>query len=229
MTEPSPAGVRRVESSRVREIAVHLDRGGLLAYPTETVYGLGSAATSEGVELLRRMKGRSAERPFLALIPDPEDRQLAWTPAARALAEHFWPGPLTLVLRDPTERFPPGVRDEEGRVAVRVSPHPFVRKLARIWPHPLLSTSANRSGGRPAMTADEAAGALAHRPGVDRLWVVEGGRLPPSSPSTLVDCSDSVPVVLRAGAVPVGRLQAVVATIRTRQSNVNTPSSDSAP
>lgn len=228
MTEPSSAGVRRIEASRIREIAAHLDRDGLLAYPTETVYGLGSAATPEGVALLRQMKGRSGERPFLALIPDPEDLQLAWTPAARALAEHFWPGPLTLVLRDPTERFPPGVRDDEGRVAVRMSPHPLVRKLARAWPHPLLSTSANRSGGRPAMTANEAAAALADRPGADRLWVVEGGRLPPSHPSTVVDCSDPVPVVLRAGAVAVDRLQAVVAGIRIQQANVNTSSPDPA-
>ncbi len=228
MTDPSPSGVRRIEASRVKEIAAHLDGDGLLAYPTETVYGLGSAATPEGVAHLRQMKGRSAERPFLALVPDPEDPELAWTPAGRALAEHFWPGPLTLVLLDPTERFPPGVRDDEGRVAVRVSPHPFVRKLARAWPHPLLSTSANRSGGRPAMTADEAAAALADRPGADRLWVVEGGRLPPSLPSTLVDCSDPVPVVLRAGAVPVDRLQTVVPGIRIQQAHVNTSSSDPA-
>lgn len=215
MRPSNPSGIPRIRSSRVRDIGAHLESGGLLAYPTETVYGLGGAATPEVVRRLRQMKGREAGRPFLVLIPESGGGSLAWTPAGRKLAQHFWPGPLTLVLRDPESRFPPGIRDEQGRVAVRVSPHSFIRNLADVWPHPLVSTSANPSGGEPAMEPDEVATALADRPGVDRLWIVDGGRLPPSSPSTLVDCTESIPTVLRVGAVPVERLRALLDEIRT--------------
>jgi L-threonylcarbamoyladenylate synthase len=193
-------------------IATHLDRGGLVAYPTETVYGLGARADGAGVSALRELKGREEGRPFLALLPaeGKEPDGLVWTSSALALAGGFWPGPLTLVLDDPECAWPEGVRSARGGVAVRRSPHPFVQALLRAWPHPLLSTSANRPGESPARTADEVEAAVEGRPGLHRLWILDGGPLVDSGPSTLVDCTGPVPRVLRHGPVPVEALRDLV-------------------
>jgi L-threonylcarbamoyladenylate synthase len=193
-------------------VAVHLDRGGLVGYPTETVYGLGARADGAGVSALRQLKGREAGRPFLVLLPaDGEGPDgLAWTPPALALAGSFWPGPLTLVLADPEGAWPEGVRSARGGVAVRRSPHPFVQALLRAWPHPLLSTSANRPGEPPARTADEVVGAVEGRPGLHRTWILDGGPLVDSGPSTLVDCTEPAPLLLRHGPISFETLRNVV-------------------
>ncbi len=186
-------------------IADHLEHGGLLGYPTETVYGLGAAATAEGVEGVRALKERGSEKPFLILLPGdgPEEtEELGWDERSRSLARRHWPGPLTLVLRDVAATYPAGVRSAEGGVAVRVSSHPFVEALMRAWRRPLLSTSANMPGKPPARTAGELSQAIRGRPGADRLWVVDGGALPPSEPSTIVDCTGPAPRVVRAGRIP---------------------------
>jgi L-threonylcarbamoyladenylate synthase len=196
----------------LERVAVHLDRGGLIAYPTETVYGLGARADAEGVAALRALKGRESEKPFLVLLPSEGTgpRDLAWTPPAQALAGRFWPGPLTLVLADPEGSWPEGVRNSRGGVAVRRSPHPFIQALHRVWPHALLSTSANRSGGPPARTPEQVEGAVEGRPGLHRLWILDGGPLVDSEPSTLVDCTGPVPRVVRDGPISVEALRAAV-------------------
>jgi L-threonylcarbamoyladenylate synthase len=210
---------------QLRRIAVHLEADGLLAYPTETVYGIGGRVREPVIARVRDLKGRSEERPLLLLLPEPEGwgakgspaegiASLAWTPLARALAAAFWPGPLTIVLADPSGTFPPGVRSEAGGVAVRVSPHPFVRALLQHWPHPLISTSANRAGEPPAMDPDEVEELLGGRPGSERLQVVDAGRLAPSDPSTVVDCTAPRPRVLRHGAVSMASLRQVAPDIR---------------
>ena len=128
----------------------HLRSGGVVAHPTETVYGLGGVATSGAVARVAALKGRESGKPFIALVGAPSwVSGLAWTDAARELAEVFWPGALTLVLRDPTGIFPRGVRSDSGTVAVRVSPHPVVAALLAAVGSPLTSTSANVPGGRP--------------------------------------------------------------------------------
>jgi L-threonylcarbamoyladenylate synthase len=198
----------------VGRLAIHLDRGGLVAYPTETVYGLGARADGGGVSALRTLKGREDGRPFLVLLPAKGEGEwpdgLVWTPPALALAGSFWPGPLTLVLADPECAWPEGVRSARGGVAVRRSPHPFVQALLRAWPHPLLSTSANRPGEPPARSADAVERAVQGRPGLHRLWILDGGPLVDSGPSTLVDCTGPVPRVLRHGPVSFETLRDVV-------------------
>jgi L-threonylcarbamoyladenylate synthase len=197
------------DPARLEPVVAHLLEGGLAVHPSETVYGVGGLATAGAIAALRRLKGRTDERPFLLLIPSWESVPgLVWTGPARDLAAVFWPGALTLVLADPTGSFPAGVRSGAGGVAVRVSSHPVTRALVERLGRPMTSTSANASGEPPALAADEAAAALAA--GADRLWVLDAGRLPPSAPSTVVDCTGAEPVVVRAGATPVERLRCVL-------------------
>lgn len=184
-----------------------------LAYPTETVYGLGGAVTPAGVRRVQRLKNRDTKRPLLMLIEGPDDAAgLRWTPEARTLAEAFWPGALTLVLEDPDHIFPPGVRNNEtGGVGVRVSPHPLVRRLLGAYGRPLTSTSLNEPGMPPARSGREA-GEVAARLD-DEIFVLDAGTLPLSAPSTLVDCTGPDPLVLRAGSVPVARMRCVIPEI----------------
>ena len=193
----------------------HVSVGGLLAYPTETVYGFGGVLTRSVIEGLVALKGRDRAKPMLLLVPDREAvSDLTWTPEAIELAEVFWPGSVTLVLSGPGARYPDGVRGPAGNVAIRVSPHLLVRELVRGLGGPILSTSANRSGEPPALDAQSALGAAVAAGAGEELWVLDGGDLDPSRPSTIIDCSGPVPVVLRQGAVPLGQVRCVLPGIR---------------
>ncbi|MEC9241027.1 MAG: L-threonylcarbamoyladenylate synthase, partial [Gemmatimonadota bacterium] len=188
---------------------------GLLAYPTETVYGFGGVLTRSVIEGLVALKGRDRAKPMLLLVPNREAvSDLTWTPEAIELAEVFWPGSVTLVLSDPGARYPDGVRGPAGNVAIRVSPHLLVRELVRGLGGPILSTSANRSGEPPALDAQSALGAAVAAGAGEELWVLDGGDLDPSRPSTIIDCSGPVPVVLRQGVVPLGQVRCVLPGIR---------------
>ena len=196
----------------------HLKLGGLLAYPTETVYGFGGLPTQPVIEKLAALKERDPAKPILLLVRDREAvGDLNWTPEAIELADVFWPGSVTLVLSDPGARYPEGVRGSDGGVAVRVSPHPLVQELVCGVGGPILSTSANRPGEPPALDAQGALGAsLAAGAGED-FWVLDGGTLAPSPPSTIIDCSGPEPVVLREGTIPLGRVRCVLPGIHDRK------------
>ncbi|MEX0980014.1 MAG: L-threonylcarbamoyladenylate synthase [Gemmatimonadota bacterium] len=202
------------EAERVAEVVAHLRGGGLLAYPTETVYGFGCALRPEPLARLFRLKRSDASKPLLVLISSRDDvATLGWTPGAEALARAFWPGPLTLVLPDPTERFPAEVRNTHGGVAVRASPHPVVRAILEALEEPITSTSANVPGEAPARSAAgalEAAVRLLRETELDRaLRVVDGGTLAPSESSTLVEFSGQSACLRRRGVIPLDALQAV--------------------
>lgn len=191
-------------------VAAHLEQGGLIAYPTETVYGFGCIAQPGPVAALMGLKQRGETKPFLLLVRDERNAGgLVWTRAARALAAAFWPGPLTIALRAEPGAYPSGV-DAGGVVAIRATSHEGVRALLDLLGAPLTSTSANAPGRAPAMNATEAADALAALGAPDSCWVLDGGVLPPSPPTTIVDCSAERPRLLRSGAVPVERLRAVL-------------------
>jgi len=205
------------DEAQLARIAEHLRSGGLLACPTETIYGLSASADSRGVDSVRAMKGRRDEHPFLVLLPQgltPASRMdpggLVWPEVAVRLAEAFWPGPLTLVLPDPEHAFPPGIRNGNGAVAVRVSSHPFIRALMRVWNRPLISTSANQAGAPVGHRADQVREALEGRPGTHRLWIADGGELPVSQPSTIVDCTGGQTRILRHGAIGADLLNPVL-------------------
>lgn len=197
-------------------VVEHVRRGGLIAYPTETVYGLGGACTPEAVLAVRRAKRRDT-RALLALVPSRRSVDgLRWTAAAEALAGIFWPGALTLVLDDPLGIFPAGVRDETtGATGVRMTPHPVAARLIGVLGAPLTSTSLNEPGGTPAMSGDEGAEVLA-RLGVRDAWLLDHGTLPASEPSTVVDCTGAEPIVLREGSVPLSRLRCAIPEIHGR-------------
>lgn len=198
------------------EVCRHLREGGLVAYPTETVYGFGCALRSDALRRLADLKRRPADRPFLLLTPSRERvADLRWTERARVLADVFWPGPLTLVLADPESLYPDRTRGSTGGVAVRRTPHPAASTLVERLGDPLTSTSANEPGAAPARTADEAERAVRALGGdPSEVWILDGGPLSASPPSTIVDCTDEErAVVVREGAIPSRRLEE---TVRTR-------------
>jgi L-threonylcarbamoyladenylate synthase len=221
VSEPRLVDVRSIppEDLDLAPILEHLRAGGLLAYPTETVYGFGGVPSDDVVSRITTLKGRPSGKPMLMLIPRRETvEHLIWTDEAAQLAEVFWPGSVTLILSDPEAHFPPGVRGQSGAVAVRVSPHPLVKALVEGLDGPLVSTSANVPGEPPALDADHAMEAARTLGVGEELWVLDGGTLPESAPSTILDCSGAVPVVVRQGTVPLGRVRCVLPDIEAAPS-----------
>ena len=191
-------------------VAEHLAAGKLLAYPTETVYGLGSSPDDAALDRLANLKGRPAGKPFLLLIDGVEMLEatgLVLGPSARALAREFWPGPLTLVLRGGEGRLPDRLRGPEGGIAVRWTSHRGVARLLRYLGYPLTSTSANHPG-RAAAPGPEAIEQFFPEPiAVGDLLVLDGGTLGNVPPSTLVDCTGAAPRMVREGAIPRDELR----------------------
>ena len=185
-------------------VTAHLQRGGLLAYPTETVYGLGSRAREAEVRALARLKGRRPNKPFLLLVSSrtmAEAQGLAFNEVASALARAFWPGPLTLVLPGGGGRLPDLLRGPEGGIAVRWTSHPGMARLVAALEEPITSTSANLPGQPPAPGAEAILRDFAAAAEAGTLVVLDGGVLGNSPPSTVVDCTRPTPRLVREGAL----------------------------
>jgi L-threonylcarbamoyladenylate synthase len=191
-TSPSP------DSATLKLAADVLRRGGLVAYPTDTVYGLAALPTDDqAVASLFKAKKRPPERAVPLLIAS--QAELAQVAAdvpevAQRLIEAFWPGALTIVLRRAPAFRSPSIGET---VAVRVPDHPTPRELARLLGAPITGTSANVSGGPEPLTADDVRSHLGDA--VD--LVIDGGRCPGGRPSTVVDCTMEPPRILREGAI----------------------------
>ena len=213
-TVPKTLDLRGDPDADLTEVVDHIRSGGVVAYPTETVYGLGSACSAQGIDTVREVKGRSSKKPLIALVESAESVEgLTWTDFASELASIFWPGALTLVLADPDRTYPDGERSEEsGAVAVRVSPHPLVVRLLAELGAPLTSTSLNAEGETPVSSGRAARGVL-ERLGGPPTYLLDVGTLPASGPSTVVDCTGPEPVVLREGTVPIERLRCAIPDI----------------
>jgi L-threonylcarbamoyladenylate synthase len=197
-------------SAAIPQVGRHLRADKLLAYPTETVYGLGSAPTAAAVAALGRLKGRPQGKPFLLIISGrrmAEEWGLVFNASATALSDAFWPGPLTLVLRGGEGRLPDELRGKEGGIAVRYTSHPGIARLVALLGEPLTSTSANRPGGPPAPGADRLVELFGPEERNGELLVLDGGVLGNVPPSTLVDCTEAVPRLVREGAIPRGELR----------------------
>lgn len=187
----------------------HLQRGGLIAYPTETVYGLGSRARADDVAALGTLKPRPADKPFLLLVAGrhmAEAAGLGFTAAAHALAEAFWPGPLTLVLPGGA-MLPDALRGPEGGIAVRWTSHTGIAHLVTSLGEPLTSTSANRPGSPTAPGIGAIEAAFAGEIAAGTLLLLDGGVLGNVPPSTIVDCTDVAPRLVREGALLRAELQ----------------------
>ncbi|HEY3380380.1 MAG TPA: L-threonylcarbamoyladenylate synthase [Vicinamibacterales bacterium] len=189
---PDPAVLRRAADVVRRE--------GLVAFPTDTLYGLAADPWSEAaVARLFAVKGRDATRALPVIAADAEqiERCIAGLPrAARRLAARFWPGPLTLVI-DASPGLAAAVYGEARTVAVRVPDHAVARGLAAAVGRPITSTSANRSGDEPAASPDDVAVAL----GADVDGLLDAGPTPGGLPSTIVDARTDTPRLVRSGAI----------------------------
>ena len=202
----SPEQVRQA----IPAVAAHLERGGLLAYPTETVYGLGSRPRQADVAALAALKGRRKDKPFLLLVSSRgmvEGCGLVFTEAATALANAFWPGPLTLVLAGGEGRLPDLLRGPEGGIAVRSTGHAGVAQLVEALGFPITSTSANIPGGPTAPGASAIAATFSVAVANGTLLVLDGGTLGNVPPSTVVDCTRAQPRLIREGAIPKSELR----------------------
>jgi L-threonylcarbamoyladenylate synthase len=214
---PEPRGVpfwsaEEVEASLAGTIA-HLQGGGILAYPTETVYGFGTMIDRDAVNALVTLKKRPPAKPFLLLLSDTQMLArlgLHLTPSASMLAARHWPGPLTLVLPGGERRIPERLRGPEGGIAVRWTPHPGLQRMISALGDPITSTSANLPGQPPAVTAGEILTQWGQEVARGTIRLLDGGRLPPSDASTVVDCMGRHPRVVRPGALSAATLRQTV-------------------
>ena len=191
----------------LEEAGRRLERGELVIHPAETVYGFGGLLDDAPLQRLRRLKKRPAGG-FVVLVPSAESVAALLDATGRALAREFWPGPLTMVLDDPGDRFHPRAKAPDGTVAVRVPAHPVTLRLIRRLGRPITSTSANRPGVAPARTAGRARQeALAMG---TELFAIDAGSLPGGAPSTLVRLRTGCPELIRRGPLDLLELRDVM-------------------
>lgn len=197
-------------------VVTHLARRGLIAYPTETVYGLGSITSAPAVERLASIKGREPGKPFLVLVASRRmllSVGLRLPDAAERFAAAFWPGPLTLALPGGERILPDALRGPEGGIAVRWTSHPGAAQLIQTLGSPITSTSANRPRQPSLLEPSAIAHAFADAVADQTLLVLDAGTLASSAPSTLIDCTGPAPRLIREGAIPASRLQAIVPSL----------------
>jgi L-threonylcarbamoyladenylate synthase len=197
-----------VDPSLIARAVEILRSGGLVAFPTETVYGLGADASSPAaVRRIFEAKGRPADHPLIVHLGS-VDALDAWAadvpPLARTLAEALWPGPLTIVLRR-SARVPDAVTGGLPTVGLRVPAHPVALELLRAFEGGIAAPSANRFGTVSPTTAEHVRDGLGDR--VD--LVLDGGASAVGVESTIVDLSGDEPGILRPGGVPREVLEAL--------------------
>ncbi|WP_173985332.1 L-threonylcarbamoyladenylate synthase [Magnetospirillum sp. SS-4] len=210
-TSPTlPAPIRPATAAAIAEAAEILRDGGLVAFPTETVYGLGGDATCDrAVAAIFEAKGRPSFNPLIAHVASLEQAEalVEMTLDARRLAARFWPGPLTLVLpRRPDS--PVSLLASAGldSVAVRMPDHPVALALIAAAGRPLAAPSANRSGAVSPTEAGHVAECLGGRVAL----ILDGGPCRVGVESTVLDLSGDRPAVLRPGGIEVETLEAVL-------------------
>ena len=174
--------------------------GGVIAFRTDTIYGLGVDPFNEAaVARLKELKGREDNKPILLLISDAEqvERLIAsCSDEFKIAAREFWPGPLTIVARAVSE-LPEEITAGTGTVGVRLPADESVRELVRECGGVLTATSANPAGREPARSAHEVAGYFSS--GLD--LIVDGGEVTATQPSTVLDVLASPPRIVREGAI----------------------------
>ena len=187
--------------------AIHiLKTGGVIAFPTETFYGLAADATNEdAVEKIFHLKGRDFSNPVALIIGN--DRQLQGLveeipDISRILMQTFWPGPLTLVFKA-SPQIIPKLTAHTGKIGIRISSHPVATCLANQLDGPITATSANFSGTPETLSPQEVVRCLGDRVNL----VIDGGLSPGGKGSTILDVTLDPPVTLREGAIPTQRIR----------------------
>jgi L-threonylcarbamoyladenylate synthase len=208
--------IRGVDASSLRDAGDLIRAGGLVAFPTETVYGLGADATNgEAVAGIFAAKGRPQFNPLIVHVPDLAAAEALgqFSNEARQLAAHFWPGPLTLVV---TRRDHSPVSDLVSAglptLAIRVPDHAIAQALLKAALRPLAAPSANRSGHVSATLAEHVAADLGDRISL----ILDGGATPHGLESTIVDATGDHLILLRPGAISIDALQSATGATITR-------------
>jgi L-threonylcarbamoyladenylate synthase len=209
MTRIVKVGAEAIDQSAVEAAAEILRRGGLVAFPTETVYGLGANALDvAAVGRIFTAKGRPSYNPLIVHVSDEESAHALareWPADASRLAHAFWPGPLTLVLRK-RDVVPDLVTASLDSVAIRVPAHPIALALLRAARIPLAAPSANRSTELSPTTAQHVERSLGGR--ID--LILDGGATDVGIESTVVDLRGDRPVILRPGLIGARELEPLV-------------------
>jgi L-threonylcarbamoyladenylate synthase len=202
-----PAGAENT----LREATAAILKGGIIAYPTETVYGLGARYDDErALDRLYHLKKRPADKTMPLIIGTVADLDFMVeyvTDAARALISRYWPGPLTLVFRAKSGLS--GFITSNSNIALRIPGESFALDLVRAVGIPITSTSANISGLPPARSAAMATGYFG--PGLD--LVVDGGESPANKPSAIVDVTQDEFRILREGSITGSDMRSAVKRI----------------
>jgi L-threonylcarbamoyladenylate synthase len=201
--------VVRATQTEIEEAVEALRAGGLVAFPTETVYGLGANASNPAaVAKIFALKGRPADHPVIVHLDDPRylHRWVSGVPkVAEALAAKFWPGPLTLILPK-AEGVSPVVTGGQDSIGIRIPSHPIAQQLLTAFGGGIAAPSANRYGRvsptKPEHVREEFGDALS--------VVLDGGETPIGLESTIVSCIDNVPRLLRPGFITRSQLEEVV-------------------
>lgn len=196
-------------AAEIERAAAVIRDGGVVAFPTETYYGLAvDPFNREALSRLFALKRRAPDKPILCLVPDREHLpQLVASvlPCYQPLMEAFWPGPLTLIFAA-HESVPVTLTGYSGTVGARVSSHPLATALARAYGGAITATSANFSGQPAAVSAAEVTVQL----GPDVDLILDGGETPGGRGSTLIGLADDRPVLLRAGVISTQELRRVL-------------------
>ncbi len=195
---------------QIAAAAQRLSDGGIVAFATETVYGLGALTLSPaGIDRIYRTKGRPANNPLIAHVLDAESARsisLGWNEKASILTDPshgFWPGPLTIILNR-AAHVPPGASGGRPTIAMRSPAHPVARQLLETVACPISAPSANRSGHVSPTTASHVAEEFAE---IDDLLILDGGACVVGIESTVVDLTTPTPRLLRPGSVSAHRIK----------------------
>jgi L-threonylcarbamoyladenylate synthase len=205
--------------SDVAEAVDILRAGGLVAFPTETVYGLGADATNAfAVSKIFAAKGRPATNPLIVHVADIEVARrytTRWPGAAQTLAAIYWPGPLTLVLPK-AEAIAPNVTGGGSTVGLRAPDHPVALAMLRAFGGPVAAPSANRSNRVSPTTASH----VRHELGEEVDLILDGGPCAVGIESTVLDLTRDVPAILRPGAVTRAQIEAILGPVEMRGATV---------
>tara|TARA_B100002051_G_scaffold266952_1_gene294773 strand:+ start:284 stop:1309 length:1026 start_codon:yes stop_codon:yes gene_type:complete len=215
MTGPS---VLSHDESSIREAAAALTRSGVVAFPTETVYGLGASTLDPtALDAVFRIKGRPQDNPLIAHVLDIEGAKTittGWDDRCTLLAEAWWPGPLTLVLGR-GESVPDQASGGRPTLAVRSPEHPVARALLEAFGSPISAPSANRSGGISPTCAQHIVDDFSGDPEARDLIVLDGGRCRVGIESTVLDMTMDPPRILRPGVLTPEVLEPLIGRIET--------------
>jgi len=199
------------EPDRIDEAVAVLKNGGVIAFPTETFYGLGADARNEAsIDKIFGIKGRDFKNPILVVIGDVRHLEAFAEdiPAeAHKLVDRFWPGPLTIVFRA-APSVSPTLTAGSGKIGIRLTSHPVAMEISKRLGGPVTATSANLSGAPECSSVVEVISQLEGK--LD--GVIDGGHTPGGKGSTIVDVTVYPPKVLREGMIPSSLIQDTLAT-----------------